>query len=699
MKPNSAIFAFPKGVTRASYIVMLALFLFSFFHLHSQQSAIDSINTKIQNLKKQRPTTFKDTTYVQLLYELGGKYRYISNDSLYAISLKIQEISKQITYDKGEIYALARLGDYYSNKGFDEKSLNYYLEAYKLAHQKGYTGIKLDLFINLGYVYSLLGNYENAFKSYLEGIDLASSFEDKYLEHLSILNEAIANLYTSQKEYKQALSFFKETKKINDKIGDKKIQAETMVGLASVLAEMKQYGHAMFNVNKSIATFEKTKIYDWLAYAYTVKGEIYLDQNNYKWALYWFNQSKMLHENLDDDRARVDLLNGMGNAFLGLGKDSLSTITALEGYDIAKRIKSLPGQKDCAKTLYKVYKKQGDYGIALEFHERYQTISDTLSKNENKRNLTLLKTKLDYDQQKKDLIAENNKVLAKQRNYISITLLVILVLIAGAIPLYFNQKKQKRLYQELKTSTQSLSDREEELKEINKTKDRLFSIIGHDLRGPVGALQGLLRLFSKGDIEMDEFHGFVPKLKADVDHILFTLNNLLSWGYAQMNGSVTRPKVVSINKLVDNSINLLSELAANKGIEIKNELTEKPMGFFDENHIDVVIRNLISNAIKFTPQQGTITIKATEEKKFWRIQVSDTGIGIDRRTQRKLFQENSNVTTYGTNNEKGTGLGLSLCKEMVERNKGKIWVESLPNSGSTFYFTIPKVVKKYRRAS
>ena len=198
---------------------------------------------------------------------------------------------------------------------------------------------------------------------------------------------------------------------------------------------------------------------------------------------------------------------------------------------------------------------------------------------------------------------------------------------------------------------------------------------------------------------MDEFHGFVPKLKADVDHILFTLNNLLSWGYAQMNGSTTRPKVVSINKLVENSMNLLSELAANKGIEIKNELTEKPMGFFDENHIDVVIRNLISNAIKFTPEKGTITIKAVEEKKFWKIQVSDTGIGIDRRTQRKLFQENSNVTTYGTNNEKGTGLGLSLCKEMVERNKGKIWVESLPENGSSFYFTIPKVVKRYRRAS
>jgi signal transduction histidine kinase len=326
-------------------------------------------------------------------------------------------------------------------------------------------------------------------------------------------------------------------------------------------------------------------------------------------------------------------------------------------------------------------------------------LTDSLSKDENKKSLTLLKTKLNYDQQKQDLIAANEKSLATQQNYITVSLIILLILAGTTIPLYFNHKKQKKLYKELEIKTKSLRDRETELNEINKTKDRLFSIIGHDLRGPIGALQGLLRLFTTGEIAKDDFLGFVPKLKTDVDHILFTLNNLLSWGHAQMNGTKTRPKIISLHQLVDNNIQLLSELAATKSIKIINQLPENPMAFIDENQIDIVIRNLISNGIKFTPNNGLITIEAEDEKHYWRIKIKDTGIGMDEKTQAKLFNDNSNITTYGTNNEKGTGLGLSLCKEMVLKNKGKIWVESKAKKGSAFYFTVPKVVKKYKNAS
>jgi signal transduction histidine kinase len=118
----------------------------------------------------------------------------------------------------------------------------------------------------------------------------------------------------------------------------------------------------------------------------------------------------------------------------------------------------------------------------------------------------------------------------------------------------------------------------------------------------------------------------------------------------------------------------------------------------DENQIDVVVRNLISNAIKFTPKNGLITLHGEEMETHWKIKIRDTGIGMDEKTLKKLFKENSNITTYGTNNEKGTGLGLSLCKEMVEKNRGEIWVESAPQKGSTFYFTVPKIIKKYRKA-
>jgi len=243
-----------------------------------------------------------------------------------------------------------------------------------------------------------------------------------------------------------------------------------------------------------------------------------------------------------------------------------------------------------------------------------------------------------------------------------------------------------------------LVENETELRDINETKDKLFSIIGHDLRGPIAAFQGLLKLYKDDEIDSKEFLQFIPKLSSDIDHISFTLNNLLSWGQTQMNGSVTKPSIVSIENLVNENINLLSETADAKSLKIINKMTANILSWTDSDQIDIVIRNLISNAIKFTPENGMITIDALERSTSWEISVRDTGVGIDKEIQEKIFEKSSNITTYGTNDEKGTGLGLSLCKEMVEKNSGKIWVESFKPNGTCFYFTLPKVRDKFQKA-
>ena len=261
------------------------------------------------------------------------------------------------------------------------------------------------------------------------------------------------------------------------------------------------------------------------------------------------------------------------------------------------------------------------------------------------------------------------------------------------------EKIQKNLNIELSHKQSALVNRETELKEINEAKTKLFSIIGHDLRGPIGALQGLIKLFRDGEIGNKEFLDFIPKLGTDIDQISFTLNNLLSWGQTQMNGSITKPSVVALDHLVTENVKLLHETAKNKSITLENKLSENTLTWSDGNQIDIVIRNLMSNALKFTPENGVVTVDAIEKGDHWVLAVRDTGVGMDKITQEKLFSSNSNVTTYGTNNEKGTGLGLTLCKEMVEKNHGNIWVESVLRQGSCFYFTVPKTDKKYQQAS
>ena len=166
-----------------------------------------------------------------------------------------------------------------------------------------------------------------------------------------------------------------------------------------------------------------------------------------------------------------------------------------------------------------------------------------------------------------------------------------------------------------------------------------------------------------------------------------------------MNGAVTKPTVISLDNLVTDNIKLLSEIAKNKSIKIVSRLSGNTLAWSDGDQIDIVIRNLMSNALKFTPVNGMITVGASEKNKHWEVFIRDTGVGMDQETQEQIFQENSSITTYGTNNEKGTGLGLSLCKEMVSKNNGTIWVDSVPRKGSCFYFTLPKAKKEYQKTA
>lgn len=679
-------------------VVMIFCALFFASSVEAQKDKRDSIAYRLKRLESTNRFNPKDTTHIKLLSNLASTYRYINNDSLYSISNRVLQLSKAVNYTYGKIRANEALGYYYSDEGDRQKSTTLLKKALKLAVGEGDRRSELNIINGLANDYRDDGNFADALNLNLTGIDVAKQIDSKPM--LSIFNENIASLYADQKDFENALVFYDTVQAINKALGNEKIHAETQSNMASLYKDSKNFDHAMFNINKSITTFEKLKIYDWLAYAYEVKGSIYLEQEKYQWALYWYDQSNLLHDQqLDDDREKIQLLNGMAQVYLGLNRDSLSLQYANEGLQLSKKIRSLQGQIDCSETLYELYKNKGDNSSALAYLETFTKLSDSLSKDKNEQSLSLLRTKMQYEQEKQDLIASNEVALAKQRNYIyfAITILIILAIITFIIKR--SGRIQKKLFKELQEKSEVVSERESELNEINKTKTKLFSIIGHDLRGPIGALQGILKLFTDGEIGKNEFISFIPKLKSDVENISFALNNLLSWGQTQLNGVVTKPKRVSLDKIVSGNISLLSEVAAGKSIKIINQLPENPLIWADQNQIDIVVRNLLSNAIKFTPEDGLITIEAEEKRDVWQIMIRDTGIGMNKEIQKKVFAGTNNITTYGTNNERGTGLGLSLCKEMIVKNNGEIWVESVLRKGSSFYFTVPKAEKRYQKAS
>jgi len=244
---------------------------------------------------------------------------------------------------------------------------------------------------------------------------------------------------------------------------------------------------------------------------------------------------------------------------------------------------------------------------------------------------------------------------------------------------------------ERKLAELQIKRQKEHLQELNATKDRFFTIIAHDLKSPFTSILGFSELLVKQISEKDydgieQCAGFIRQSSQKAVDLLM---NLMEWSRSQTGRMKFNPMQFDIMESILEITTLFDNIAGQKGIAIKRELPPKTTAFADLAMINTVLRNLISNAIKFTKPGGEIIITVTEEKNKLTVAVKDNGIGISKDRVEKLFQIGENKSFPGTANEKGTGLGLILCKEFVEKNGGKIWVESEEGKGSMFSFTIP----------
>jgi signal transduction histidine kinase len=204
-------------------------------------------------------------------------------------------------------------------------------------------------------------------------------------------------------------------------------------------------------------------------------------------------------------------------------------------------------------------------------------------------------------------------------------------------------------------------------------------------------IAGFLDLLESGDLDADEIKMLALQLKNSTTNTLDMLENLLNWARSQMKGITVKPITIDINTIVKQKVQLFNEIANAKQITIINAVQSDATAYVDANHFGIIVQNLLNNAIKFTPENGFITVDTIPQDRFIEIRVSDTGVGINESNLQKLFTIESHFTTSGTANEKGTGLGLLLCKEFVEKNGGSISVKSKLGEGTTFSFTLPKV--------
>ncbi|UKJ06529.1 sensor histidine kinase [Solitalea lacus] len=252
------------------------------------------------------------------------------------------------------------------------------------------------------------------------------------------------------------------------------------------------------------------------------------------------------------------------------------------------------------------------------------------------------------------------------------------------------QRKTYLLKKEISNQNKLISRQYKTLENQDLIKAKIFSIISHDLRGPLTSFKGLLNLFKEQLINAKDFTIYSNELKSQIDQNMKLLGNLLYWSNTQMLGQQVNPTTIDLHALIDESIELFKPEASNKNIELINSVSKQAVAIADFNMIKTVVRNLLSNSIKFTNRKGTITFSSNSKKQKIVISVNDTGIGIQKDKLNKLFSLD-HFSTKGTENESGTGLGLILSKDFVERNNGKLWVENNGDQGTIFSFSLPSM--------
>jgi signal transduction histidine kinase len=359
---------------------------------------------------------------------------------------------------------------------------------------------------------------------------------------------------------------------------------------------------------------------------------------------------------------------------------------ALAYLDTGRQLCEIMHNKLNLVTIYKeeaqIYKMQGKFEAALNATELKEKIADSIFNINKVKEIASITSGYEFEKSKdriKQLEILNKKNATERNALIAVGISIVLILLVLVI--YF--RKTLMLNRKLKK-------REKELEETNSMKDKLFSIIGHDLRAPLARIPAILDIYEDPETTEEEKKFMFYHLKEHTKASLETLDKLLYWGHSLMKGIRINQVKMPVKPLIRENIDLIKIKAQEKEITIKDNIPNDLNIFADPAHFDFIIRNLLANALKYTYPRGVITLSADNNHKqaYTLFSVADNGMGIN--TDRMSLIFNPLVSTAGTEDEKGTGIGLMLCKEFVIKNGGEIWVESQPGKGATFFFSLKR---------
>ncbi|MDZ7605778.1 MAG: tetratricopeptide repeat protein [Cyclobacteriaceae bacterium] len=571
----------------------------------------------------------------------------------------------------------------------------------------------IRLFKDIGEEYFNEEDYKNSIDYFFSSLNLAETYNN--IGGAADASNSIGSVYYNTENYPKALTYYDKALDYYRKTANEERQGTVYNNLALVYYETDSLDKAIGYYNNALRIKKKFDLKLDVGAILHNLGLVYMHTKNFSASIKNLMEAREIFSELNNTRFVANATNNIGRSYFKFGKYEEALTYFEKGIEEARAINSSFLLMDNYKYQADCYAKMEEFQKAYWFSNEYYNLKDSLLNIDKEKELAEIQAKYENEKRQREnelLKKENeNKAATIKMQYlggIGIFIITILSVILALIYYRGNKNKQKanelltaqkleieqknrilsQLNDEINHQNREISQQKIELEDLNNIKDKLFSIISHEFRSPLNSLKGTLALLKVGALNEQELNIISNELTDKINSTSIFLDNLLNWAKSQMQGINPKPITLDLKEVAEENVDFLHSLAEKKKVRLESMIKQPLIAHADPNMLHLVVRNLVSNAIKFSMRGGQIQVMGEQKDGAIIFSVKDNGIGMTKENQKLLFQIHS-FTTRGTANERGTGLGLFISKNFIESNGGKIWVESEEGVGSTFFFSIP----------
>lgn len=688
--------------TKRKWLSFLGLFLLCCFSAAGQ-------TTKIEELLKELKPNLPDTTRLRIYRNLTSAYGSVDQDNKYYYAVRYKAIAERLKVDTLVVEAYVDMGGTYAIKTVMDSALFYFAKGYESAKKIRYERGMARALASMGYVYEKIDNEREAIDKYKEALRLYKKVN--YPKGVNQCYINIGGIYHDLGEYKVARTYDLMALESYKKIGFEQGIAGALFSLGGGSLELGEYDKARKYFQESLDI--RTKIGDINGIALATWGIARVDIKEGKFEKALPNLEIALKHDIELKNTFHEsaVLISFSRAYLGLKQYKKAKEYAKRAYKNSQQMESLSTRSKAVWMYMKIEEAQNNYKEAYKYQNDFIALTDSIQSEEKLKHLVL--TEFNRVSSENEGLVKDNKIIAtKNTSYmqaIFITLGILLFVVALLV-LYYKRNLEKKatnlllqkqrdeiseinqelemLNEELITQMEITAVQNAELEQLNRVKNKFFSIVSHDLRSPLTNLKMLFGLYREGQLTESELNVLLARLEDTIYTTSVFLDNLLEWSKSQLDGIVVNPCVFEMEYLVRENIQLMETAVRLKGLQIEYNVEGNTETYADPNMINVVVRNLISNAVKFCNTADKIVVEAHNSNGKMHLVIKDSGPGISEKDLQKLFSLEHTVTTSASG-EKGHQIGLVLCKDMVEQNNGRIQVESELGRGTTFLIELP----------